>query len=512
MVFDKKSLIYNTLVLTAANFIVRMIGFAYRILLSRLIGAEGIGLFQLVAPIHMLTITLVTSGLPIAVSRMVSRHVALKDDTGAKQVVQRALTAVSILSVFIMLLLSLNLKTIAFHLLKQPRTYLSLVAFIPCILILGLSSVYNGYFYGKKNVHPPALSEMVEQILRVGLVLATLHFFAPLEAEHASAIAMAGMVVGEMAGLILVQYFYWKEKKHNSLPYRPAKHSPNILRELFAIAAPITGTRLTSSIMQSINSIIIPQRLILAGLSNSEALSQFGMLTGMAMPFIFLPFTLTGALSVVMVPNLSEDRTLNDWRSIQEKIGKAVLITCITTFPIAALLMPLSTPLSVLLYNEKEVGRILFYLAPIIIPFCLQHTLSGLLNGLGRQGLAAANYLIGASASLVCNYFMVSDPLFGIYGYVIGLSLSSMITCSLNYMAIKKYGRIKTDLLHWFIKPAFAALCMAVATRWCYSNCVVHQLPLPISIFISTLLGMLVFALLAYGMGVLSSTMFTRKR
>ncbi len=511
MIFDKKSLIYNTLVLTAANFVVRMIGFAYRILLSRVIGAEGIGLFQLVAPVHMLTITLVTSGLPIAVSRMVSQHTALKDDAGAKQVVQRALAAVSMLSILIMLVLSLNLKTIAFHLLKQPRTYLSLVAFIPCILILGVSSVYNGYFYGRKNVHPPALSEMVEQILRVGLVLGILHFFAPLEAEHASAIAMAGMVVGEMAGLILVQYFYWKEKKDASLPHRPAKHSPKILRELFAIAAPITGTRLTSSIMQSINSIIIPQRLILAGFSNSQALSQFGMLTGMAMPFIFLPFTLTGALSVVMVPNLSEHHTLKDWRSIQEKIGKAILITCITAFPIAALLMSLSTPLSVLLYSEREVGRILFYLAPIIIPFCLQHTLSGMLNGLGRQGVAARNYLVGASASLACTYFLVANPRFGIYGYVIGFSFSSLITCSLNYMGIKKYGRIKTDVLHWFIKPSFAALCMAVAAQWCYSNCVAHQMSLPFSIFASALVGIIVFGLLAYGMGVLSTKMFTGK-
>jgi len=509
--FNKKSLLYNTLVLTAANFIVRIVGFAYRILLSRVIGAEGIGLFQLVAPIHMLTITLVTSGLPIAVSRMVSRHVALKDNAGAKQVVQRALAAVSILSIFIMIALSLNLKTIAFHLLKQPRTFLSLVAFIPCILILGLSSVYNGYFYGKKNVYPPALSEMLEQILRVGLVLGILHFLAPLEAEHAAAIAMAGMVVGEMAGLILVQYIYWKEKKDDSLSNHPEKHSQKILRELFAIAVPITGTRLTSTIMQSINSIIIPQRLMLAGYSNSQALSQFGMLTGMAMPFIFLPFTLTGALSVVMVPNLSEHYTLKDWRSIQEKIGKAILITCITAFPIAALLMSLSTPLSELLYNEREVGRILFYLAPIIIPFCLQHTLSGMLNGLGKQGLAARNYLVGASISLACSYFLVADPHFGIYGYIIGFCFSSLITCILNFMGIIQYGRIKTDILHWLIKPAFAALCMAIATQGSYSHCVAHQMSLPVSIITSTLLGIAVFGLLAYGLGILSSTIFTRK-
>jgi len=491
------------MVLTFANFMTRLIGFIYRIQLSRMIGAQGIGLFQLVMPVHMLTITLVTAGLPVAVSRMVSQRTALGDSRGAKKVIRVGLAAVSLFSIIVMALMLASMKFIALVLLKEPRTYLSLLIFTPCILILGLSAIYNGYFYGKKNFHPPALSELVEQIIRVVLVLGTLYLLPPLKAEHAAAIAMLGMVIGELMGLVLVQYIYMKEKRME--PARPTSlTSTGILHEMWIIALPITGTRVVSSVMQMVNSILIPQRLVVSGLSQSEALAQFGMLTGMAMPFIFLPHTLTSALSVVMIPNLTEHSTLRDWVSIQDKVAKASLITGLTSFPIAAIMMPLSSSLGTALYGEPQVGILLYSLSPLIIPVCFQHLFSATLNGLGKQGVSARNYLIGAVALLLCTYFLVADPRIGIHGYIIGSYLSSLITCVLNLLALMRYGRVKPDPLNWFVKPFFASLCMGATILWSFEQLSGYSLPMSVQLSIPIVLGLGVFLTILMSMGILT--------
>lgn len=165
MKLNKSSLIYGTIILTLANITVRALGFVYRIFLSRTIGAQGMGIVQLIFPLYMITITLTSSGIPIAVSRIVSERKILNDIRGIKRTILISIVIVIVISAFLSILIILNAKHIAFNIFKDERSFNCILVFFPCILITGLGGVFKGYFYGMKNIKPPALAEIIEQRL-----------------------------------------------------------------------------------------------------------------------------------------------------------------------------------------------------------------------------------------------------------------------------------------------------------------------------------------------------------
>lgn len=466
MKIHSKSLLYGTLILAGANFFVRILGFAYRVFLSRMMGSEGMGLYQLVFPLYMIGITITVSGIPVAVSRLVSQRKAVGDQPGMKRILRISLALVFILSVVVSGLMLFNIEWLTTRILHEPRTRGALFILFPCITIVGIGAVLKGYFYGNQDVHPPALAEIWEQLVRMTLVLALFYVLPPLHEEEAAALAAFGMVIGELASLLYLHYCYHKSKRDAQIS-RKTLSGKTILKEIFAIAAPVTATRLISTLMRSANSILILQRLMASGMSGSEAVSLFGVFSGMALPLLFLPFTIVSALSVVVIPNISENVMLENWADIQNKVSKAILITTLTAFPSMALLITLGPTLGTLLYNEPLVGKFLIPLALPMIFHSLQHTLSSVLNGLGKQNRAALHFIIGGLIQMGCTYFLVADPRFGIYGYIIGFILDSIVTFLLNLITVLRSIRLKFQFVEWLIKPGFAALLMGSTIRLC---------------------------------------------
>ena len=358
MKLNKKSLIYGTLILTGANFFVRILGFVYRILLSRILEAQGMGLFQLVFPVYLISAAITGSGIPVAVSRLVADYKASGKLSTARKIVSISLILVVLISTIICLILVLNIGLISKKILGDERTVVIIYALLPCIIISGICSIFRGYFYGIKNIHPPALSEIMEQIVRMSFVIIILYKLSPLKYEQASAIAAFGMGLGEIASVLFLGLRYKKPLKKYPPKYRSIS-SNNLFIKIVAIAFPITSTRVISSLMTATNSILIPKRLIVSGLQASEAISLFGIISGMVMPLLFLPFTLTNALSMVIIPNLSENIALKNWSDIRNKISKALFLTSLTALPSSAALIALAHPIGTILYKEPQVGKYL---------------------------------------------------------------------------------------------------------------------------------------------------------
>ncbi len=501
MKINAKSLLYGTLILTLANFIVRILGFIYRVLLSRMIGPQGMGLIQLVFPAYLITITLTTSGLPIAVSRLVSERKAKGDENGIRRIVAVALLLVVGISLVLSTLTLLNLDWIAKDILKDARTRGALFVFFPSIMIIGLGAVLKGYFYGNKDIHPPAIAEIVEQIVRMIVALGLLYWLAPKDYALAAVMVIVGMVIGEMASLLFLHYRYHKvirlsQNKH-------ASHAQDaVLSGILAIALPITLTRLASSFMTAANAILIPQRLMAGGMASQEAIGLFGIMSGMVMPLLFLPFTITSALAVVMIPNLSENLALKNWRDIRDKVSKALTITCITAFPSAALLISLGKPLGDLLYRQPMVGILLIPTAYSLLFHALQHTSSGILNGLGKQNRGAAHFIIGSTLQLGCTYFLVANPSYSMNGFIIGFFVSSILVSTLNLTTVLRMTGQAFEWIAWILKPGFSALLMASVTRLIYGSLATSSaLPVPLNLTFSCLLGLLVFFLSLFLLG-----------
>ncbi|MDK2800923.1 MAG: stage sporulation protein [Clostridiales bacterium] len=500
--FNKNSLLYGTFVLTIANIFVRLLGFIYRIFLSRMIGPQGMGLVQLIFPLYMITITLTASGIPIAVSRIVSQRKAIGDIRGIKRTVFISLLMVIVISIFLCFLVIINADKIATHLFKDTRTHSAILVFFPCILITGLGAVLKGYFYGVKNIHPPALSEIIEQIVRMVLVVAILLWIPSLSVQASTAVVILGMVIGELASLLYLHYYYHQSMKVNFHSIQtPA--SALLFKNILIIAIPITLTRLVSSLMMAANSILIPRRLMAGGMANSEAVGAFGIISGMVMPLLFLPFTIISALSVVIIPNLSENVMLKNWTNIRDKVSKSIFITCLTAFGSMALIIPLAHVIGIVLYQQPAVGKFLIPLSYSMIFFCLQHSLNSILNGLGKQNRAALHFMIGGIIQLICTYFLVAHPDFRIYGFIIGFFFSSMIVSFLNFIAVIQITKLQIQFTKWFLKPGLVSLLTALVIRLTFLFLVNHEISYGLSLITAVPIGIIALMVMLFQTGSL---------
>lgn len=490
---DRNSFLYGTLVLIFVNFIVRFLGFAYKIVLSRIIGPEGIGLFHLVFPILMILITFTSAGIPVAVSKLVAHNVSLNNKRGCNRILGLSLSVGFVISIILSFFFSCFAKYISDTIIRNEDAYFSLLALTPAIPLITLSSIFRGYYYGMKEVVPPGISQISEQVFRILFVLGSLYLLSPTDPKISSMIAVIGISVGEFVGLLCLLF---KFKIREAFLLRKTSHlfketKKSVLCKMLYISVPITITRLIGVIMQSINAVLIPQRLQLAGYTSSEALSIFGKLIGMALPILFLPFIVTSALVVNIIPSVSQEVALNNWRDIRLKSTLSIRLTLLVAIPSTALFIFFATPLCDFMYNQPDVSNYLSLLAYGSIFLTLHHTSSGILHGMGKQINTTINYLIGMIIQLICTYYLVSNPKFGPNGFIIGYILSTLTLCVLNVTSLNYFVKIKIKLIDHLLKPVFATVIMLLFVINIYKLCIYVNLSVSISLIFSMMAGLL---------------------
>ncbi len=462
----KKTLLYSTLILSFANFFVRILGFIYRIILSRIIGPQGMGLFQLIFPVYILANTLTSSGIGIAVSKLTAEYKVRRDNNSILKTVFWAFIIVIIVSIILCLLVIFNINTIANSFLKDIRTARPLLILFPCIILTGLSSVLKGYFYGINNVSPSALSDIVEQITRIGVVFFILVNTCNLSDEKSAIIAVIGMIAGELLGLMFLYCLYILNLKKTFVSKFTRVRSHHILKNILAISLPITFTRFFASIITSCNSIIIPQCLLISGMTQEEAIGTFGVVTGMVMPLIFLPFTIISALCVVIIPELSESSVLKKWPQIHDRISKSIHITCLTAFLAMSVLSSYSHLIGNILYKNTDVGKYLLPLSFSIIFLCLKQSLASILNGLGQQKIASFHFIIGNLVQIIFTFLLVANARLNIYGFIIGLMANNLLVTYLNFSVVLKVTNLYIDSFKWFIEPGLVCMGSGLICRF----------------------------------------------
>ena len=464
----KKSLISGTLILMGSAFIVRILGFFYRIYLSNLIGAEGMGLFQLIFPVYSLIILTLTSGISIAVSKMVAGELARNHMTNLRRITNCALALIISLGTVVSLFCFTYGEFLANVVLKDPRTYFSIMLLIPCIPVIAAASALKGYFYGIQNTVPTAVSQIVEQIVRIGLVMATAGWFLRAGLEYACAIATFGMALGEIANLTVLYLIYGFRKSRAE--HRVAKsgllRKRVIFRELIIESLPISFNRFIISAMSAVENILIPARMLAGGLSHQQSLGAFGRLAGMAMPLLFFPSIVTSSLATTLVPAISEAMSLRNYRSVNHMISKAIRLTFIMGLIVTAVFISYPNEIGNMIYRKQNIGPMLYILSFTCIFIYLQQTLLGILNGLGKQGISLVNSVIGSVIRIGFVYFCI--PSYGISGYVYGIITSSACVSILNLYAVYKTTGIVLDFRNWIFKPGLAGVVMVFSGKCIY--------------------------------------------
>lgn len=504
---SKNNILQGAFILTASSILIRLLGFIYRILLSRSLGPEGMGVLQLAMPVLFTSLALISAGIPLAVSRLVAQRMVVQDLYGVRRILYTALALVISSSMLICIVLILNVNWISYSILKEPRVRGALLALYPAIIMMSISSVFKGYFYGVKNFYPPAISEIIEEVITIALALYLLRIVGHLDiALQVTAVALA-IVIGELSSLLYLNYSYHRSMKNR---YRSSKNSsyPFPFVDIIKISGPVTLIRLISSISTSLGSILIPQRLIKSGTTHSQAMSYLGILNGMVLPLLFIPFTFVGSLAVVMIPNLSEDLALNNRDRIRSKISKAILVTVVASLPFGAIMTALAHPIGILLYNQEEVGPMLELMAYLSSITALSHTLSAILNGLGKQNKSAIYAFLGEVIDMICIFYLVALPNLRINGYIIGFLLSSLTVLLLQFITVYRVTSLSIMWNEWLFKPILAALLTTSITRLLYLWLSASGYSLPLSFLVSALTGTIVYLSSLYVMGSIS---FIRK-
>ena len=404
----KQSVGKQAAILTCFNALTRALGFLLRIVLSRLMGAEAVGVMELSHSAHMLSITPVTAGLPLAVSRMTARD---KNDL-ALRAGRQLVWKISLCLLPVWLLLS----PVMAYLMRDLRVLPSLLLFAPCIPVLGLSAIYNGYCYGSGNVFPPALSEILEQLLRFALSALLLLSLPGLTVAGRAAVPALATAAAEAAGLTLV-IFLVRRRPAGAAQLSPAQ------REILQLSLPLILSRLLTTMLRTASGALIPLRLMVSGLDHTAAMEAFGMLQGMVMPLLFLPGILTGALGTVGTSAIAERSGYARRRMTIVLFLPALLCGCAGT----ALLHSGSALISKHLYALPALSPLLRAASPLTLLFALQHAVNGVMSGLGLQKQLLLPALCSAVISLICLYLWAGDPALRILGAIRAMVVSQAL-------------------------------------------------------------------------------------
>lgn len=437
-------LIVGTFILTVTGLVSRVIGFLYRIYLSRLFGEEGMGVYQLLSPVLSLSFSLTAAGYQTAISKLVAEQSA----TQKRPSLRPFATGLSV-SLPLSLICSAGIYVfadfIAVHLLREPRTASMLRILSFSIPFSAVHACINGYFYGVKKAGIPAASQLVEQLVRVGCVYIVSGYALSQGRQPTIGVAVLGLTVGEFFSMAMQTAAIWpllglfsrKKGGGRLLRVNISDSTKTLYGKLLAMALPLTANRIVLNFLQSIESVSIPAQLRSYGYDNAGALSVYGVLTGMAMPFIFFPNALTSSVAVLLLPIISENHALGKTDMVKKATLRTIKYCGFMGFCCMAGFVLLGNWAGSTLFDSPLAGYFITTLG-FIAPFLyMDTTLSSILQGLG---LAGHIFVMNVLCLLIrLGFVFLAVPRYGITGYLWGMLASQLTLCLLYLWCLNRF-------------------------------------------------------------------------
>lgn len=506
---NKQSFIKGTLILLAAGILNRLLGFIPRIALPRIIGPEGVGIYQLGYPFFIVLVTIITGGIPLAIAKMVAEAEGAGKPDASKKILQVSLSLTVTAGVLFTGLSLLLAPWVTKVLLPDERVYQTFISMTPMIIIIAVSSVYRGYFQGKQNMIPSASSSVIETIVRIICMLWFAHLLMPKGIAYGAAGAMLGTAVGELIGMItlLLQYSGERNGGNQHSPKQQPSKSDNIqgghiasnqriLKRLFGIALPVTGGRMVGSFSYLLETILTNRSLALAGIATSVATAQYGALQGMIIPLLLLPGALTVSLAISLVPSLSEAAARNDRITIHKRMNQSLRLALVSGAPFAVIMFVLAEPLCLLLYNNAEISNMLKIMAPFALFLYVQSPLQAALQALDRPGRALLNTLFGAIIKMSLIVYLASNPAFGILGAVIAIIVNSILVTLLHGISLSRLIGFRFRLLD-YVKIVAVMIVMGACVLYAYNHFPFSTAPW-LQFSVSIAVGILIYLIMIF--------------
>ncbi|UOY90148.1 stage V sporulation protein B [Bacillus glycinifermentans] len=452
----KQTFLKGTLILIAAGLITRMLGFINRIVIARFIGEEGVGLYMMAAPTFFLAVTLTQFGLPVAISKLVAEAEARGDHRKTKQILVMSLAITGVLSALITPVFLIYAPLMAETLFTDERTLYPLLAVTPVVPIIAVSSVLRGYFQGKQNMRPLAVSQVLEQIVRISLVAVCTTAFLPFGIEFAAAGAMLSSVFGELASLLylFIAFKYKKKIRIRKRFFQSLKSGRSTFFELMSVSLPTTGSRFIGNLSWFFEPIVVAQSLAIGGIAASAATSQYGELTGFALTLLTLPSFITYSLSTALVPAISEGIEQKKMHIVEYRLEQAMRLCLLSGGISVVILFSYADELVSVMYGSTNASIYVKVMAPLFLFYYFQGPLQAVLQALNLAGAAMMNSLVGAVVKTGLIFVLASRPSLGIMGAALAIVTGMILVTLLHAATVSKVLPISINLKEYMLSFA----------------------------------------------------------
>lgn len=461
----KKTFMINALILTGTSLINMTIGMFFRVYMSNKIGAEGIGLYQLVTAVYFFAATFSTTGISLTVTRLVTDFIAKKQYSQAKKVVAKCLALGVGISIFAAVIMFIFAEQIGVNILKDARTILSLKILAPSLPFVAVSSCFRGYFYAVRRVIKTASEQLLEQIIEIVVFIILIGNFAPRGIEYACAAVVIGTTLSEVLSCIYSYALYINDvKKITQATDKKVKLTSN----LFLIFLPLTASASLRAGLNTLENILIPSGLKRYGASSTKALYTYGLICGMVMPIIAFPALILMSFSMLLIPEMSEANAINQKANINYIAEKVLKVTLIFSIMIMNIFLFFSKDLCCAIYSNSNCSVYLSIFAPLVPLMYLDKIVDGMLKGLNQQMYYLSYNIIDSSVRVLLIFILL--PFVGIKGFIIMTFVSTILNSSLSVVRLLKVTCLKFNFTQWVIGPLICSTISGIFVKFMFAN------------------------------------------
>lgn len=425
----KNKFIKSVILLTIGSLITKIISMFIKIVLARILGTEGMGLYMMIMPTFTLLMALAGLGFPVAISKLVS-----EDTKNNKNLVFSLIPIVLLLNLTIIIFLLIASKYISINLLNEKRCYLGLISIGFVLPFISISSILRGYFFGKQKMIPHVLSNITEDLVRLIILIIFLPSLIKKGLEYATAFVVLVNIISEFTSILILLFFIPKNFKLTKKDLKPNREN---IKDVLSISLPTTASRIIGSIGFFLEPIILTYILTKVGYSNKYILNEYGIISGYIMPLILLPSFLTLGISEALIPNVSKAYKNKNIKYVKKKIKEAIFISLLVGIPVTIIFEIFPKIPMKLIYNTSEGINYLKILAPVALIHYIQSPLTATLQGLGKAKEAMRGTLVGTIIRTLA-LFVFSYLKIGMWGLIIATSLNIVYVTLHQYLTIKK--------------------------------------------------------------------------
>lgn len=444
---------------TIFSVITRVLGFFFRIFISRKLGAEGMGLFQMASSVMGIFLTLVSSGIPLITAKSVSKYESLNQLKRRDKVVGSALIVAIVISLICSAII-FALKHFWNIILTDKRAVEVLIVLIPSILLSAIYAVFRGALWGQNDYFSCGLTELIEQIARFIFTIFLLYGVSDIFTQTKQS-AIAFNIACLVSAIAVIIIFF----KKNKISFGRGE-----FKEIITRSTPITLIRLSNSLVQPLTALIVPSMLVVAGYTSAEAVSSFGVIMGMTFPLLYVPMAVIGSISMVLIPSITSMLAKNDINSIEENVSQSLNVSMFLSMLFVPLFLSVGDLIGIVLYNNQMSGILLQFSAICVVPITLCNLTGSVLDALNLEGKAFINYCFG-SVLLFIGLFALT-PVLKINAVSISFFMCMGLTSILNIRTIKKaVPTLKFNLFKTSLKYTLMAIPSALLGHFVSGIC-----------------------------------------